>query len=228
MPYKKRYKRRAKSKKSWAMSRRRKPFMAPTSLLGNSKFVRLKFAYLAQIPTLAGIPGSINIRANGAGSPVVGDTGQPRGWDQLATLWTHYVVLGSRIKIQFMPGSEPGEPAIHPVVCYCALENTPSTPLLSARAAIEDRNSVFQAWTPGQGTVTLNKNFSCRNFFGVKDPSDNAQLAAQTTGTNVPADGAFFSFSVSPTHGFTIPDTDIVVEISYFLKLTEPRRPNAS
>jgi len=228
--YKKRYKRRAKSKRSWAMSRRRKPFMTPKSLFGDSKFVRLKFVKLGQIPTVPalGIPLATTIRANGAGSPVVGDSGQPRGWDQLSTLWTHYVVYGSRIKIQFMPGAEPGETIIHPIICYVTLDNTPSNLTLPARDAMESRNSTSKAWTPGQGSVTLSKNFSCRQFFGIKDPNDNVQLSAQTTGAQIPLDGAFFSFSASPTHGTAIPATDFVVEISYFIKLTEPRRPNAS
>ncbi len=150
-------------------------------------------------------------------------------WNQLEALWTHYVVLGARIKIQFMPGSEPSETNLrHPIICYMALQNTPSTPVLSARSAMEDRNTASRAWTPGQRTVSLYKNYSCRKFFGVKDPSDNVQLSAQTSGAQVPIDDAFFTFSCSPTHGFTIPDTDFVVQVDYIIKYTEPRNPPPS
>ncbi len=124
--------------------------------------------------------------------------------------------------------SKTGEILVHPIICYVTLDNTPSSLTLSARDAMESRNSAAKSWTPGQGSVTLYKNFSCRQFFGVKDPNDNVQLSAQTTSANIPLDGAFFSFSASPTHGSSIPATDFVVEVSYFIKLTEPRRPNAS
>ncbi len=221
--YSRKYKRRRRM-----VRRRRRTFRPQKTLLGNSRVVRLSYVTMGQIPTLLGIPGSISIRAAGAGSPFPGG-GQPRGWNELSTFWTHYVVLGARIKIQFMPGSEPGEDVRHPIICYMALQNTPSQPVLSARSAMEDRNTASKAWTPGQRTVTLFKNYSCRKFFGVKDPSDNiARLGAQTTGANVPPDDAFFTFSVSPTHGLTVPDTDFVVQVSYIIKYTEPRQPGPS
>lgn len=220
------YSRKYKRRRRMVRRRRRRPRIQK-SLLGNSRIVRLKYVTMGQIPTLLGIPGSISIRAGGAGAPFPGG-GQPRGWNQLEALWTHYVVLGARIKIQFMPGSEPGEDVRHPIICYMALQNTPSQPVLSARSAMEDRNTASRAWTPGQRTVSLYKNYSCRKFFGVKDPSDNVQLSAQTSGAQVPADDAFFTFSVSPTHGLTVPDTDFVVEVSYIIKYTEPRNPPPS
>ncbi len=209
--------------------RRRRVFRPMKALLGNSRVVKLKWATSGQIPTLLGVPGSLAIRCGGAGAPFLGG-GQPRGWNQLEALWTHYVVLGARIKIQFMPGSEPGTTELrHPIICYMAVQNTPSTPVFSARNAMEDRNTASRAWTPGQRTVSLYKNYSCRKFFGIKDPSDNiARLGAQTSGAQVPPDDAFFTFSVSPTHGLTVPDTDFVVQVDYIIRYTEPRQPPPS
>jgi len=168
--------------------------------------------------------------ANGLYDPNATGTGhQPRGFDQLMTMYTFFTVQKSTCRAAFMPtltGST------RPTICAVALRDvaTPGSQLdyMESRTATHG----FMAGGPaatvstGQDPVVLYLKFDSKTFFttNVNDSKDHAG-----TITGNPSSGAFFhvhnsdSFAAA-SHG----SVDCSVTIRYEAILSEPLQPTSS
>ncbi len=182
--------------------------------------VTLKYIDYTYINPGLGSVGYAVFRANSLYDPDFTGVGhQPLGFDQLAVLYNHYVVNSARIKVQVHSAAG----ATHPTAFGILLNDDNTPPGSNWTTLAESHNGVYKVI--GQGTTTgtlpsLTLDYSCRKFFGVKDPTDSAQVSAVTTN---PTDGAYFIVWLADTPQGTVdlPAVDLVVEIDYNCVFTE-------
>ena len=233
MPYKRKYRKRRRRRRGRKVVRYRRP---QASLFGQSRLVRLKYAYFGQLGVAsdAGPFDTHVFAANSLHDPLVfAGTGivgaQPRGYDQITPLFDKYAVLGSRVKVTFMPhtGQHSG------LVFYLSTtlsDNFGTAGLLTGVDALESRTVSTCRYADGQGArgLTLTRNFSAKKFFHVQSVKDNQSLQADV-GYN-PTQPAYFRFSAAATHSSmtNMEACDYVLEISYVALFTDPVLPDQS
>ncbi len=232
MPYKRksrkprrrrRYKRSRASRMQVARPRR--------SLFGNSLVVKMKYVYLGQISTLVGIPIPLSFRANGPYDPDVALGGtQPRGWDQISSMWERSTCTHSKCRVNFLPEgySEPGDH--HPIICYLQLSKHPAPAILTPRDALESRDVTAAPWVAGQGArgMTRTKSFNAAKFFSVVDILDSPEFSGGPGGLPAGSHQAYYNLSFSPTHVASHSACDVVVTIDYTVVFTNPVQPPPS
>lgn len=223
---KSRRRRRRRSRRSMAVKYQNQK-IPRLALFGNSRSARFKYTFVGQIVLGVGIPLPLSFRANSPWDPFVGlGAGSARGWQQVSPLFDRYTVLGSKATVTFLHNqlSIVG----HPVVNYIELSTDPTTALLDPRDAIESRHVSYASWAPGQGArgCKLSRTFSARNFYTKADVLDCVELGADMDQN--PAEQAFYNISFSPTHAAEVTPCDVIVEISYFVVLSDPVNPPAS
>lgn len=237
MAFKKRrnYRRRPRRRRrrGYSSANKRLVMVRPRGFLfGNAKVVKLKYVFLGQIPIniVTGNPSGISFRANGPQDPFVGiGAGQPRGWDQMETLYRRYTVTNSKIKCRFIPEGVGAPGPHHPIVLYNEQSNETEPLFLDARAALENRTVSARPWASGQGALgcTISRTYNAKRWWKVVDPLDEHRLGSFTT--TVPIHQVYWHLSFTPTHGGeALSPVDVMVEIDYTIVYTEPINPPAS
>lgn len=202
-----------------------KRYKAPnTALLGNRKLVKLKYHEQLQMnPGVAGAPATYVFSANGMYDPNISGAGhQPRGFDQMMSLYDHFTVIKSKCIVTFMKGASQNTS----VITCISLRDT-STVEASMQDYIESRNTTFGSLVgAGNATRVLKKNFSAKQFLGRPHPLSEDDLRGTTSGN--PTEQAYFHLAVAPTYGVDTAAVDVSVLIEYIAILTEPQNPSSS
>lgn len=165
--------------------------------------------------------------ANGLYDPNITGVGhQPRGFDQLMTLYDHYVVIGAKITawITNTEGSD-GNAQMYAlrVLDTNSASTNPSDVMESRFAKIKALSS--EGAGPNTGTMSLRINPN--KFLGRSKPLSDSQLKG-TTGAN-PTEQAFFCISAFPLpDGVDTSASYIRVRIEYNAVLIEPKIPSQS
>lgn len=181
--------------------------------------VKCHFKYGEQITLSnggAGLTGVGVYSCNGLYDPNVSGIGhQPRGFDQLMAMYDHYVVIGSRIKVQFWP--RPANTGLS--VVGISVQDT-ATVFTDFRDYLESPNNVTQGISPdGDRCKALVNNVNPNQFLGRKNPMSDPQLKGSSTAN--PTEQCYYHLWL---HNVTDSDTnDIVVEIEYTAILIEPK-----
>ena len=162
-------------------------------------------------------------RANSIYDPdYTGSGGQPMNRDLYASLYDHYVVLGSKITVTAYSGTSLSVGA--PAVLYCDLLDTntsTATTYIEAMERKRSRWSVIPTREFHQGN-TFRNYFSCKKFFGLSDVDDNRAIVGAARESN-PTEQAFYDVGVFPMDGSTnIDATNVLVTIDYIVKWSEP------
>lgn len=183
--------------------------------------------YSYSLAIAEGAPGTWNQihnhSANGAFDPYVALGGNsPAHWNLYASMFNHYTVLGSKMRVRFFPAT--GAASV-PVVAAIKLDDDAAySGFASAwNNTIKDTNVNYKIsqWASDKHIV-LTKGYSPYKFFSVKDPSACDSIGASTSSN--PADQAYFMAAycaadlVSPP-----PAATITIEISYRILFNEPK-----
>lgn len=217
MVYNKKYKKK--------YNKKYKRYRAPsTALLGNKRLVKLKYHEQLQMnPGIAGIPATYVFSANGCYDPNITGAGhQPRGFDQMMSLYNHYTVIKSKIIVTWMKGGS----QTTSVITAISLRDS-NTVESSMQDYIESRNTTYGPLAgAGNATKVLKKNFSAKNFLGRPHPLSEDDLRGNAV--NNPVEEAYFHLVVAPTYGVDTAAVDLNVLIEYIVMLTEPKNPPSS
>lgn len=155
----------------------------------NKLLMRHRFTEVGNLSSAAGALGTFNYRANGMFDPNQTSTGhQPLYFDQLAAVYDHYTVIGSVIKVKFIPLAGNTVPML---VGIMKNDDTVITPTLAINL-VEQSGTVSGVLTnPGaQPYLTLTQKFSAKGTFGGNALSnDNLQGNA----TSDPAEQTLFT-----------------------------------
>lgn len=179
-------------------------------------------------PGVTGIAGVHVVKANGMFDPNATGVGhQPRGFDQLMTMYDHFTVVGARISVQF---STYGSSAYAPLAVGIAVKDT-NTAYTNVNDYLEGRNLVSrmigaQTTQSAAGTTSISKAFSTRKFLGRSHPLSDPELKGSAFGD--PTELAYFHIFAAPMDSSDTDPVTISYRIDYLCVLTEPKQPSQS
>jgi len=214
----------ARKKKSYASTSLFK--QTPSAPLGDKFLFKTKYFeknLLLNAPS-AGLSANYVFSANGMYDTNITGTGhQPLGFDQLMTMFDHYTVIASKIRVEFV-----NTDATNTQICGIVLndDNSPST---NPQVIIENGNGKYVTLMPAnttgcRKTMTLSCNPS--KFLGLSKPMSNTSLRG-TVASN-PAEQVYYSIWSADNNQDDPGQIDISVFISFVAVLTEPVQLNSS
>jgi len=195
--------------------------MGMVSGMPNVRKVSMRYVEEVSLTSTSGILTLHLFRANSVFDPNQTGTGhQPMGYDQMGTLYNHYVVLGAKITVHQL--------------------RTNTTAVLSQAIGIylDDDTSTHTDYTgfieskKGQTKVSVSTNaqsganvvrgwYSPKKFFNIKDVKDNWTRIGASVGNN-PAEEAFFYLWYKTCDGSTSA-CNFLVQIDYIVEFAEPK-----
>lgn len=170
-------------------------------------------------------PGTITwgvYAANGLYDPYISGVGhQPVGFDEYMLRYDHYMVIASKIKVEFIPNT--GNTQHH--VGFLGLRNNNSTTVITQDITVEqaDMKSVVLTIPVGSKTYgVLTKGFSAKRFF--KRSALNSDNTLRGNNTTNPGALAYYHVGVAPLdQGETGQIYNVRVTIDYIALFTEPK-----
>lgn len=193
------------------LSRMGTPSGVPTQNIVSMRYCSYKAHTTGVTPTTS------FFRANGPYDPdeAVGG-GQPMGWDNMAALYNHHVVLGSKITVRYNCTTNDY------ICCGLFLDDNATIAYTSYEGLIEAKKG---NWTTFAGTANgsrmLTNTFSARKYFNSKYPEDNTQIqAAVNAAPNNQAHFCVWTQAVDRASALTI---EMVITVDYIVKFMEPK-----
>lgn len=210
------------------MVRYRKPL--PLNGFGDTYVSRHRFANVVSLNPGVGGVATYTFRANGIFDPEVSAlTGtQPRGTDQMAVLFSHCYVLGSKITIK-PAGPLASTNNTDPTAIYgCSLQNAPVFVGTDWSDIATQRNGGYGASVSKHimDSRSITRKFSAKRFFKTKEIVGNPDhKGGPGSAGSDPTEGAYFHlWLTSPNALADYPDTLFTVTIEYIVMYTE-RKP---
>lgn len=188
----------------------------PTKMKANLRFV--------DFPTLnvgvAGLPATHVYRASGMYDPdVTGVGNQPRGFDQLMSLYDHFVVIGSRVTVKLASVAN-----TNPLLLMVDLKDT-ATADANQTATMESSYCSWNMHSPAGPETTLVQTYSPK-FLGRSYPLSDPDLKGSASSS--PTENAFYHVVVSSPSATDESAVVPVVMIEYTAIFIEPKRPSQS
>lgn len=232
MPQKKRsYKRKSKKTKNRKKMIRYKSIPVngfPDSYVTKMKFTHFITLNLTQAGATTGL--QYHMSANSCYQPdraVPPSTNQPRGFDQMAAIYDHYTVIGSRMKAYFDPQVD-NFSSVNAYVYARLMDAVRPMPTVRdiceyKRGKVKLLPAAGRIGTKGQPTIALK--YSPYKFHGIarKDSIvNNPNFRAQTWSD--PQEQAFYEIGVITSEPTTVDPAPIRVriDIEYIAVFTEP------
>lgn len=197
--------------------------MGPLAVKLPSKFI-YEDSFILN-PGLSGVPSEHIFCANGLYDPNITGTGhQPRGFDQLMTLYDHYVVIGAKITLWVS-----SEDLVYANMIALWLDDD-NAALGSVTDIMEKRYVKLKntgVETSGTSNTVMSLKCNPNKFLGRSSPLSDPELKGSVAGN--PTERAFFKIGCFPMRSGT--DSSAVacrVRIEYSAILIEPKQPTAS
>lgn len=193
--------------------------IADHKILSASRIVTMRYSERFDINASAlDVPGSHIFSANGLHDPNITGTGhQPRGYDQLMTMYRHYEVLEALIEIW----ADPIDLETSQLLTLSVRSSNSPVPLRTDM--MEHRTAITKAMAGSNGGpgVVYHK-IACKpgEFLGLKD--DDTVRGAE--GFN-PASPVYFHVNTLPIPGVDAGIVHCQARITYKVKLSEPKEP---
>lgn len=164
---------------------------------------------------------------NGIYDPNITGTGhQPMGFDQWATYYNHYTVIGAKIRVRAIGKVEAGST---PTVLALYQADDTSQPYTSITGYLEAKKGPWITIDPNQDTTLhLSQKFSAKKFFNVADMKDNYDRLGAAINTNPSEQGYFTLVHSSCYPGQTSMPVNLLVTIDYIVEFSEPKDMEAS
>lgn len=179
---------------------------------------RLKYVDFIQLDPATLVPAFWNFCANGLYDPNQTGVGhQPMGFDQYATLYNHYHVMESYIKVTFMTPDDVASGTKHAAIIGILRNNdTVDTRITTDR--MEDSSCVYDVLHgDGPGSKVLTLGYKERAIF----PVDKRGETHAAINTNPAETTSFQVFSAAVTTGNDPSPVKCVVEINYLCEFYE-------
>jgi len=191
---------------------------------GISRMAKLKYCDTFTINPGVGSVGTYVFSANGLYDPNISGLGhQPYGFDQLAALYNHYMVVGSKITVT--PTFSDNNVIVGIKLSDQTTLNTSAPMELMEQPGFRKKIYLQQASVVRAG---VSCNFSLRKFFGIRGPilPNSAYSAYQTAN---PSEQAYYIVCLAPVVAAgDIVNTSFTVTIQYTAKWTGPKELVAS
>jgi len=211
-------------------SRRKRTTFRPQSLLrvGFPKTTMVKLRYVSgvSLDSTIGNVATYTFRANSIFDPDFSGIGhQPMNHDTWATLYNHYVVVGSKVTVTFHNPTTTGNDGLLCGVNLHAGSALASTVVETIMEQGTTRYKLVNASLSanrGNGAV-VRRGFSCKKFFNLANPTDGITRIGSAQGAN-PAEQAFFIVfcGAPPASSADYGAVQATVVIDYIVIYSEP------
>lgn len=181
--------------------------------VGFPKQMKMTHRYVENISLTctSGILQRYQFRANGMFDPNLTSTGhQPMYFDQMAALYNHYVVEGSRITIKAIT---PGSTAVNVIACALNCDDDTTATYSNMYSVIEDDCDSW-GYTGGldNKTLTLKEKFKTKDVFG-GNPQSNPDLIGKIGAD--PTEVYLYNFFIQTLDETSSVTVRFVVEIEF-------------
>lgn len=216
---KRRYKKKRAAPKMSLMNKRDAvilPSLSSNSVLPNKLKRTLRYSSKFTINSNIGQAGTYVFRANSCYDPDLSGVGhQPRGFDQLISMYDHYQVIGSKITIATV------QPNISGVVGIALKDSDSVSTDYEDYMETRGPNSVYGLISTNGEHVGLDLSYSQSKFFGTGELDDKYQGSASQN----PPDGAYFHVWNSAITDTATMNCSYIVNVDYIVMFTEPDQP---
>lgn len=207
----------------------------PLTGFPSKKLIRLRYCTEVNInPPASGNVVAHYFNANGMYDPDHTGTGhQPLGYDQWATIYDHYTVLGAKIHVQQTPnGTADTQSAFLPGVFGVFIDDDTSLSYTKVSEVIESKQNGAMGSYRSYGypqTLTsgtnpnIVKKFSTKKFFGVRDVVGKHDYRGSFIGSNPSETAYFVLWAGAPDGAQDVPSMTFMVTIEYIAMCTEPK-----
>ncbi len=226
MPRKRMFRRRRRRRRGGSARRRvnsRTAFTGSGQRTGpmlNQFKTTLKYNDVQTLNPGGAVPSLIVIRANDLFDPRDALGGhQPRGFDQIMTMYDHFTVIGSKITCLFMSTTLAAET---PLCGICLLDSSPPA---ARNTYLESSTNTSKYLVQGSGATQVTLKFSTKHFLGRSHPLSDPDLKGNIAGE--PAELAFFHIWADGL-GADTSVINIAYSIDYIVVFTEPVVPGQS
>lgn len=196
------------------------PGLTPGKVFGfpNTIITKLRYATSCQTTGTTGAAGRYVFSANGLFDPDITSTGhQPLYYDNYTSIYDQYVVLGSKITVEFMPRTA----ALNQIVGISGDDD--QTFSANASTLREQNNSISTvAGPPGGEIPRLTMTFEPQEMFGVNAKADGG---SQTPTTQNPNEEFCYCVWAYAADGVSSVTTDYSIMIEYTVKFSELKTP---
>lgn len=190
-------------------------------------FARLRYVHNFTMNPAAGTTAVHVFRANDMRDPDLTTTGgQPMGFDQLMAQYSHFTVLGSKIRVQFINStSNTITPGVAVITLAHAPEDTATYTTLEQLLEYKYRKGNVIAGHIGSDGRSANQSvvsskFSAKRFFGKKEILGDSLYRGNTAQS--PIEGAFFGVHYHSMFGNDPSLIGCIATIEYIACFTEP------
>lgn len=215
-------KRRKRSFKPRA-SRRRYRRRIPRGITSQKRVVKLRYCdHVALNPGISLIDSHV-FRANGIHDPDYTGTGhQPMFHDEVAALYNHYCVIGSKITVKIQYTANSANVGMGAVGLFLSDDPTYAN---TVNALTEQNRSNWRMVSPSyyDKPITLTKTFSPRKFFNIVDPKDNVLRIGSAFGSSPTEQASFVLWAGSADTTQDHSSFSCYVMIDYIVMLSEPK-----
>ncbi len=224
MPYKKRYRSRRRKKKSYRRSYRRRAPRYPNILLGDHQYIRHKLFTPIVLDPGSNLAALAVFSGNSLFDPTQAQGNiQVRGFDQITTLFSSYLVLKSRLKATFVNSSET---ALDQYICFVCLMNSDTT-TTAVREYAEQRNVTLKSIGPQRGQVVISKSMYPAKQLGFPN-GGRAEEDLKGTGVNDPVLQSFYQVGATSAESTDPSPISVIVEMEFWALWTHPVNPTNS
>lgn len=182
-----------------------------------------KLRYSDTLSLSSGVTTSVRVyNAGGIYDPDVLPGGhQPRGFDQLMPLYDHFVVIGAKIRVQFVHAPASTNNSI--VGISLRDDVTTSTLINDYVEGTKDNHKVLYLRDKEQ---VVTQWYSPKKFLGISKPLASNELKG-TIASN-PSESAYFHVYNGPLNGGTSGIVEFNMDIEYIVAFIEPKQPAQS
>jgi len=188
-----------------------------------SKLVRLRYVEEISLDPVSGGLAYYTFRANSLFDPnLTGSGHQPRGFDQWATLYNHYTVIGAKCSATFLANSTsqvtPGYQGIYLSTSSTDIAAMTTNDVLEGRFNYMNQRSQAPAlfWSTNP---TVHCRFSAKRFFHRSPLGDNELKASYTAN---PVEQAYFHIWCTSINGNDPGVRTVKVLIDYLAIMSDP------
>lgn len=211
----------------------RAPYSTKPYIIGKTSKASLRYSQNGTI-TGSAVQGSIGtwiMSANGCYDPDITGVGhQPRGFDQLMTLYDHYTVTNATITVRFVNNSTNSRPYVGIAV------RDSSSAFVDLVGVAEYSNMVLSRKPLGRITTldsagdssftSLTTRVNVSSFLGRKNAMSDPELKGSASSN--PAEQVYFHVIAGDPHASTPASIDIFTSVTYDVVFHEPKQPLSS
>lgn len=157
---------------------------------------------------------NVILRANDMFDPEYATGGhQPFYFDQMAALYNHYTVVGSKLKIKFYQDRDDAQDC-DPTYVALQLKDSEQSPL-DALNVREQPGCKYTTMARPQTPHTLTKGFSAKRFFGKSKGNVVGESELRGTPVSGPSENAFWIITFTDVEAFADGETDTIQNVHW-------------